>query len=55
MSTNDNTYLTINRLLDSLLADLKATDGKRFEEQNQEYRSRLINTINDLNKLKAYY
>lgn len=55
MNTNDNTYLTINRLLDTLLSDLKATEGKRVEDQNQEYRSRLINTINDLNKLKAYY
>lgn len=55
MNTNDNTYLTINRLLDTLLSDLKATEGKPVEDQNQEYRSRLINTINDLNKLKAYY
>jgi len=55
MNTNDNTYLTINRLLDSLLSDLKNVDAARVEEQNQEYRSRLINTINDLNKLKAYY
>lgn len=55
MSTNDNTYLTINRLIDTLLADLKGTDEKPIENQNQEYRSRLINTINDLNKLRTYY
>jgi len=50
MSTNDNTYLTINRLLDTLLADLKDPG-----HQNEEYRARLVAAINDLNKLKAYY
>jgi len=55
MSTNDNTYLTMNRLLDTLLADLKATESKPVEQVNQEYRTRLIKTINDLNKLRVYY
>ena len=55
MSTNDNTFLKIHRLMDTLLADLKTADEKPSEERNEEYRSRLIHAINDLNKLKAYY
>lgn len=55
MSTTDNTYLTINRLIDTLLADLKDVEGKPVEQVNQEYRTRLIKSINDLNKLRVYY
>lgn len=46
----DNTFHTINDLISKLLKDLTDPNHK-----NEEYRSRLINTINDLEKLKAYY
>lgn len=55
MNTNDNTYLTICRLLDSLLADLTRIQPQEPENQNREYVERLVKSINDLNKLKAYY
>jgi len=46
----DSTFHTINELISTLLKDLANPI-----HINEEYRSRLINTINDLEKLKAYY
>ena len=46
----DNTFHSINELISKLLKDLADPS-----HQNEEYRSRLIKTINTLEKLKVYY